>query len=795
MSLLINDTFTSDVSGWTTDSGSGLTWVNSEDALMGTGYASLAANSQVTRSFTAVTSGSMRVSFWFRDDSTTTAADNSANLNFYALPTSGSASSANSAAYLALNLNSGSGATSTTVLWSYRNSAGAQTGSPNIRRDGSIWRKVTWVINVTNRTYDIYFDDQLLYRDVACANTSFTDVSRFVIISGSASPAILIDEVQVEGGYTDPWTTVVDHDFTTGSTGEIETLTPTTASNVDSAQPWLIPATTYGAFTVGANGAAPDASNVCLALQECDRDCYLEAEFKTSVSGVRYIAIVFRLWDYPSASGAGGGIVRISSSDGNCILQLPDASGTLTTISAVTTARAMTANTVVSLRVEPIGRTIRVKYKEAALDSGSWTTLFTHTVTDSASGGRGMMSETMAGPMVATTVGATDNYVRRFRCIAGTDSTRVARTVGDVRRVFRGHYLSEQYVPSSVAPTRNLVWSKRMQSGHRSRADAARAKRHVVLYDVSNSLLAFRYRGNCWSEYECLGHADLYFTVTRRGVWISDHVYVQGTTENIAPDDDFRGDMWSLSYRSCKRTGSATSTTQGFADWANIEGTNVSLTTPGWGYQNLTAYGSGVQLRSTEVVEALSGLTGSVWGMSTKYEGTGDPRSCVGYVNGSDLTNATSFRWHRGYLEQVGSLSQDGTVLTDWRGDVIAPATLTMTTGSLKTDAAGDTNNDGFNERHGWYEVTCSGGLANFTLPVASGTRHMPQFFLRSHTLGSAPALSIAGTPGVLNTDYTWDDLGGGLGLLQVLSSLTSNTSLDLSTYRPWIHRMMRDAA
>ena len=157
----------------------------------------------------------------------------------------------------------------------------------------------------------------------------------------------------------------------------------------------------------------------------------------------------------------------------------------------------------------------------------------------------------------------------------------------------------------------------------------------------------------------------------------------------------------------------------------------------------------------TQIVLADGTVPTAQWDVTSKYEGTGDPISRAFGPPGTSLTVGNSYRVARAFFLRAASVLSD-TILTDFRGAIATPGTLTFTTGSLKTDATGDTNTDGFNERHGWYEITCSSGVASWTLPVASGTRHMPAFRLHSWT-NTNTALSIAGSPAASGTDYVID--------------------------------------
>lgn len=113
------------------------------------------------------------------------------------------------------------------------------------------------------------------------------------------------------------------------------------------------------------------------------------------------------------------------------------------------------------------------------------------------------------------------------------------------------------------------------------------------------------------------------------------------------------------------------------------------------------------------------------------------------------------------------------------RGLVNAVHALSFTAGSLKTDAAGDTNTDGYNETNYRHEINCSAGAAAFTLQLTSPDyAYWPKFRLHSHTQGSSPVVTIEGVTGVADTDYTWTDNEDGTGDLQLLSNRTADTDI-----------------
>ena len=71
----------------------------------------------------------------------------------------------------------------------------------------------------------------------------------------------------------------------------------------------------------------------------------------------------------------------------------------------------------------------------------------------------------------------------------------------------------------------------------------------------------------------------------------------------------------------------------------------------------------------------------------------------------------------------------------DYWDDIENPATLAnFDSGSLNTSETGDDDTDGFNERYGWYEITCVGDVAKFDLSNDAYTRKRPVFRFHSAT-------------------------------------------------------------
>lgn len=773
MSTVANYTFDTDAEGFSAGSRTA-----SEGADFDTGYLTVPTNTTASKSHTAISSGVFRVDFHFRVDDTGTAADATKTDFFYLLPTSGAVSSANSITAIAISRSTSQGA-STELVSLQRRDSSAFVEFVRPYRIG--WFKISIVADFTAKTFDLYVNDALWEKGVAWANNSAADFSRVVVLTGSASPGIIIDEILIQDAWTLPTESVlVDHTFVSGS-GEIEDSTPTTNTRSINGQNWKIPDDTanFGGFTLGANGAAPDSSKECFAYMRCVAEGIVEMEFKSSVAGTIYFGLLVRGWEGPTQGGAVN--FRWYGGASNTLnLIIPDSTSVNQT--AQTASLTPSANTTYTLKVEMRGRVYICSYKAAAMDSGSYTVAYTHTVTDSATGGRGVLSEEHCGPIVATTLGATDNYIRRFRFTGRVPTGEATPTIGSYQTNLCRGSVRELYHSSSGGATKNLFLSKGIQYGHRSRADMGNYNcAQQTIYNGTH-VKAYRQRGQNTTEYQVLGESDCYITFFRNRIWVSDRTTAGGNSENLAPDFDLHKIHFNGSYKALGPTGTTISdlTDTAYHDWrTDLDNKDLPLCV-----QRLTGFGSGNQVRLTSVIRNNQnwGATGGSNDLTHKMKGNCDPIShAVGRLN-AEITHGTAYECGRAYLvECANGLALDDDTLIDFRDDVNTPATLSATVGSLKTNASGDIDTDGFNERHGWYEWTCSGGLASFTIPVTSGSpRYYPAIRLNSWT-NTNTSVSIDGTPGVSGMDYVIDDLGGSVGLLQILSVRSANTDIVVS--------------
>lgn len=781
MTTVIDDQFAANVTGWATiGAASAVAWNSgaaagiAADGADQAGRMVVSSGDQAERVFpAAITSGITRFDFWFFVSGTVTGTSHDTFI-YLDYASSGTAlNSANSAATLTISRDTGVSASSTKVAVQYRNASGFLTLTTLLHR--STWHRLSVVVNEATHTYDLYLNDILWERGITCPNNAWTELTRIAVLSEANADDLYISNVLVTSDWAIGETVLIEHDFTTGQTGEIEATTPTTCGRQLNPQPWLVPADTsqYGGFLLGANGGTPDASRTCFALQRCLADGIVECEFRSSVAGVEYFGIMFRTWDYSNPNGAGHGLFRISGSNNTAVLFLPDSGGTVQTMQSTSLSPA--ANTVYTLRVEMRGRYVICSYKAAAMDAGSYTVAFTHKVTNSATGGRGMLSEELCGPFIATTtgLGATDNYCRKFRFTGAVPAEETTPTIGGYTVNVAPGSVRSLYVAGAALPTRDLFWSKGIQNGHRSRADAVAAFRQRTCINGTH-VKAYRQRAQNMTEYQQLGTANMWVTLLRRGPHVYDSIVVHDSSENFAPDCDLRGDLWSTDFKWINSAGSISDESDAtFGDWTNHGG---SLS-PTIGMQFLTAYGSGNEYLLNQCLSAIENVSGSVWSVQSRWEGNGDPISRVFVL--ASVSVGTEYSLRRSVLlRQSAAIS--GEQLSDFRSDISSPATLTFTSGSLKTDAAGDENADGYNERHGWQEITCSGGAAHWSIDVPTDVTRYGLAFRLWGWIDTFTLLEINGSPAVEGTDFVFDNLGDGTMILQLLGDITADTELQL---------------
>lgn len=282
---------------------------------------------------------------------------------------------------------------------------------------------------------------------------------------------------------------------------------------------------------------------------------------------------------------------------------------------------------------------------------------------------------------------------------------------------------------------------------------------------------SLRQRSQNWTEYEIIGESEIYITFLRRGLWVSDRIKVFGTTENMDPEVDFRSELIYTNLVHSGTLGAVTSAIP-FATW-----TSLRTQVPPLSWQVLAT--NIVRFNSTFF--SITNWTNSGTLFQYNRRGLGQPWS-VSVTLQSGISDLTTYIGARAYFLESSNVI-DGVTLTQWRDNVVTPATLTsFTNGSVKTDAVGDLNADGFNERYGWYEVTASGSTLTFTLPVASGRQHWPAFRVYGLTVVT---VSLNGSPQTVGNGYLADNLGDGSYLVQLMDSYSSDQVVTASSIAP----------
>ncbi len=785
VTYLVNDSFSSGVGTWTTDSGSAVvhnTSIETPDFF--TGCAALQSNSQNSYPFTAPTSGKMRIDFFLRDDTTTTGASaTTATTHFYIRLNTSAVSSANSAAYVAFNRNTASGATSTTVALDSRNGASFVTQAL-LRRDGQAWWRIGIVLDIDANTYDIYINDVLYQAGFSFPSTTKSTTGNITVAGGTTAPVTYFDDLKIQTGWALPTESVlVSDDFTVG-TSALSSTSPTDSRNVFT-QKWVSPTTTaVGPFTRSANGLTY-TKKATFGLFRCGYDGIYEARFKTSAASGRYAGIVLRAWEGPNA-GYGTGdamyVFRYASGSATQMALFGSSGSSLATLaSRATPSMTISAGDIIDMKVEARGRYIYC-YVRNVTTSGSYELQCSLKMIGSSTGARGLLCQENAGPyMDGNFAGVgTDNYCTSFSYTGRKPFVSDTSVIGSNTYNVELGSVKELYLSGSGESTTNIFWDRGIQFGHRAEMDMAESFSGVRKKIINaENVKVYRQRATMMAEDAFGGVGDCHVTLLRRGPWVSDRVYLWGSSVNWAPDNDFRpGPLEAYgTYKVITSSGTITTPSHtGYHDW-RTDGTS----TPTVGFQVVASYSSGNTARLTEVARNVSGASGLSLTLNHKCTGSAAPISIASGPN-SGLSDATTYEIARAWFLETGSgYGVDSTRLTDFWNDVKAPATLGFTTGSAKENATGDVDTDGFNERFGWYEINCASGAASFSMTISSGTRHMPAFRLNSHTVGPSPTVSINSLSATHGIDYVWDDLADGTGILQLLANYTSTFTVNVT--------------
>jgi hypothetical protein len=319
------------------------------------------------------------------------------------------------------------------------------------------------------------------------------------------------------------------------------------------------------------------------------------------------------------------------------------------------------------------------------------------------------------------------------------------------------------------------------------------------------------------SEYEKMGEGRPFITLLRRGPWIADQILIYDKAayaENWTPDWDLRGRYFASAYRYVLSSGaSVNGTNTGAHDWTTDavptnckalstfrhyvmdlwrralrrrsprERSNAAAQALPVGHQVVTDFTSGDEIRLTQVIRSGGTTTDALTGdMLSKWEQTADPQSYAWAIAPTNLANATAYLVARGFVFQRGpGLGIDAVTLENWRNDLKTPATFSFVAGSSKTDAAGDYNTDGFNDRHGWYELNASDGNLSCSLIVGGVTRIMPVLRIWGLSAGGK-MVKLNGATAAAGTDYVLEDMGDGNALLQILGTYGADLLIELSS-------------
>ena len=770
MSVLLNTTFQSGVDGFSAGSQAANEGADFSNGVLQVGAAT------ATVSFTAANSGKVLFSFWVKLGDTSTSA--SAEHDIYLLPTAGSVADTNAYAAIRLDRDNGS-STSTKIRIQYRNSSGWQNlDALHIR---GFWVKISVVVNFATDTYDLYLQDVLWERGISVPNASAADVSRVSIVGAASAPTTDFDSFYVESAYSDalPTTTQVHIDYTAHTSGNLQDKIPGTDNININPQAAVEPdnlssPSVIERFAFNGSGLGLQATNAekeLWGLYRCGPQGRYEAVWTiSSTLNKSYAAVHFRTWE--------GKTTSLGTEDAQYVFRYAAASandlvlfqGGNTVGSRATPTSTPSLGSDVTIAVEARGR-----YIDCYLNG----TLQFSAKLDS-TGARGLLAQHYAGPYLTSASSLTDltNRCKSFTFKGPDNYTVATKTIGGLTIAIEDGAIPELYCSTFGSATENLLHDRGLQFGHQAEHDMGEdyAVQWQTAYDKTN-VLVHRQRGFCMKENRFNGYAEPWVTFTRRGVWIAEKFTPLngGGTYNLAPDNDVRPRRWGAnSYRYVGDTGSSTLSAHTVESFTNV----ASVTMPA-GFQLLADYGSGDKVLLTTIVGNIANTpSGSV---SHKYTGSGAPISTM--VLRATVADGTVYEFYRAYyLDASSSAALSNTILTGIRDDLKTIATFSFNTGSLKTNAAGDANADGFNERFGWTELNPVANVLDFTLNWGSITRYKPQFRVNSWTGGATVSVTIAGSPAVAGTDYWWDDLGDGTGLLQLAANIGANTAITLAS-------------
>lgn len=795
MSTLLDLDFASNVSAFT---GGAPAWSSAAGPDFQSGIASFTTSNTGNRailSFEEQSSGHTIVSFWYYVSDTTTGTNTSSQDDFvYLFPSAtdaNSGSSTSGATALVFSRNTANSGTSARTMLQHRNSSGFQNLYLHTRQK---WYRVAIDIDQTNDKYDVYVDGRLAATDQTVANTSSGTIGKIVFLHQSSSTTTLFDNIQVFSsptGYEASTNLLLSVDYTTSVDGEIEDIYPDIDNRSLYKQPHKIAddTTTYGAFTVNANGAVPDSNKQCGALLRATSEGTVELDCKAASSGNIGASIIDRVW----AGLDDDSYLELRYNKAATGAELRLYQGTTAVGAGVTPDdnAATTAGTNYTLKMVRRGRVIDCYFN--GIFEVSYTIIST--------GNRGQLSEEHVGFYIDTRTSGlnlgTTNYVRALRVYgdapqdnngnptANLPPVSERMVAGGMTWAIEAEGVLEAYASGYANPTRNLVWSKWMQTAHLSEADPNKyGSRYERLYS-GNSLRSFHFASHNKREDTYLGNGAYgYFTVTPRGIWIREGIeyFNAAGVSDYAPDNDFRTELWSNVIAHSRRTAAGTvthgSTTKGFATWATIF-TGVDS----GAFQVVTNNGSGNLALATCYCGQLGGnIDSDVLYLSAKRLGCMDPMSLAFTISRNTIANGESVTASRLLMVDTGaSVAADNTLRGNLLNDLEQPAALSVSTGSLVTDASGDADTDGFNEQHGWYELETTTNAVAFALDGVTD-RVRPQFHIDG--MVTVPNVFVDGVLQTEGTDYWWTPDGATGSLVGFTGTIAGDSVISISRQR-----------
>ncbi len=755
--VLLMATFASGVDGFSAG-----TQVDGEGNDLSEGYLSVASNTSPVVTFAPQTSGIVRVDFAIRaDDSETETATSAKNIGFYLgdSDTAASASAAGTILFTRQTDNVVLAATANSVAVQYRN--GATFTALHLQRRAG-WHHWAIEVDVAARTYSIYYEGILWIRGITSPDTTFTEISKILIVNGSTAPEFAVDSIRVSRvATTATGSLAIADDFTVG-TGSVSSYDPDASSREFYPQKWMAPThpDTVG-FTRDVGGVAPSGSLNTFNVTTAGAQGTWRQRWVVPSSGNTYCGLAFNCYE---VTGSGLGtedayyLLRYSS-NATAGQQLRLFKGTTFLAQSDGTAGGVSygADTTHEFRVVRKGRYIWC-YVDGQIQFGG-------PILDQ-SNVRGLIGEEGFAPYLDGALGS----AKILSCSYSGPRPKIYAPCehGDLLTVTNQGAITEMYVAGS---TQNLFAGKGIQTAHRSTCEPSSgyATARVSIIDEPNVRVE-RLRGLFLREDNSQGIAEVYFTKTRRGVYASDSAVIWGTTLNWGPDFDLRPEI----FRGASAYGYSSAGAATEVAWTTNHTwtTRVSSALP-QAFQAIGTLDDGRNVRLTVAYRNNSNLGGTLTGFS-KHKGNGDPLS-YGLV----VLTPTETTYVLGicYLVEVGSdLAIDNDVANGLRTAIGTPILPTISSGSLRTSETGDADADGFNERFGWIEIT-SNSAGGFFGSYAAGSLRVPRLQFRVHGYANATTVLVNG---VIDLLAAVDDLGDGTAIVTLGATITGTQTVEL---------------